>query len=277
LKRSRAGRPLKPDSFGLASSVAPKARKTRCKLDPKSAEIFRLISIYRFKSRLDETVAALSNCRYDGHNEQPLPGQNQEQAGKAVDLGSLENIRNCARFGKPLVRCVFAICRLTRFDGHQSQATRRGMDYFLGGEGPLKPARAAVALIVLEDGRYLLQLRDQKPGIFFPGHWGLFGGAVESGETPEQAVRREIKEELELSAPLKIDHVTDFAFTFGTFGVIERHVYKVPVPSSVLPSLTLNEGVEMRAFQAAEILNLPRVVPYDSFAIWLHASGTFGV
>jgi 8-oxo-dGTP pyrophosphatase MutT (NUDIX family) len=151
------------------------------------------------------------------------------------------------------------------------------MDYFLGGEGPLKPARAAVALIVLEDGRYLLQLRDQKPGIFFPGHWGLFGGAIEPGETPEQAVRREIKEELELSAPPQIDHVTDFAFTYGRFGLIERYVYKVPVASSIMPSLTLNEGVEMRAFGAAEILNLPRVVPYDSFAIWLHASGAFGV
>jgi 8-oxo-dGTP pyrophosphatase MutT (NUDIX family) len=62
------------------------------------------------------------------------------------------------------------------------------MDYFLGGEGPLKPARAAAAIIVFEDGRYLLQLRDQKPGIFFPGHWGLFGGATDPGETPEQAV-----------------------------------------------------------------------------------------
>lgn len=151
------------------------------------------------------------------------------------------------------------------------------MDYFLGGEGPLKPARAAAAIIVFEDGRYLMQLRDQKPGIFFPGHWGLFGGATDPGETPEQAVRREIEEELGLSAPPEIDHVTDFTFTFGNFGVVERHYFKVPVPSSVMPSLTLNEGVEMRAFQAAEILNLPRVVPYDSFAIWLHASGAFGV
>lgn len=152
------------------------------------------------------------------------------------------------------------------------------MDYFLGGEGTLKPARAAAAIIVFEDGRYLLQLRDQKPGIFFPGHWGLFGGATDPGESPEDAVRREIKEELGLSVPPSvISHVTDFMFTFGSLGVVERHYFKIPIASSVMPSLTLNEGVEMRAFAAGEILNLPRVVPYDSFAIWLHASGALGV
>jgi 8-oxo-dGTP pyrophosphatase MutT (NUDIX family) len=151
------------------------------------------------------------------------------------------------------------------------------MDYFLGGEGPLVPARAAAALIIFEDNRYLLQLRDQKPGIFFPGHWGLFGGATEPNESPEAAVRREMREELGLTAPSEIKHVTDFSFTFGTFGVIQRHFFKVAVASSVMSSLTLNEGAEMRAFRASEILNLPRVVPYDSFAIWLHASGAFGV
>ena len=73
-------------------------------------------------------------------------------------------------------------------------------DYFLGGEGQLTPGDAAVALIVLEDGRYLMQHRDQKPGIFYPGHWGLFGGAIDADETPEIALRRELEEELGLSS-----------------------------------------------------------------------------
>jgi 8-oxo-dGTP pyrophosphatase MutT (NUDIX family) len=146
------------------------------------------------------------------------------------------------------------------------------MDFFLGGEGRLIPAHAAVALIILEDGRYLVQLRDQMPGIFYPGHWGLFGGAMEPGETPETAVTRELEEELGLSAS-GIEHVTDFSFTFGRFGTITRHFFQVPVLLSTLKSLILLEGSEMRAFSATEILNLPRVVPYDSFAIWLHASG----
>ena len=148
------------------------------------------------------------------------------------------------------------------------------MDFFLGGEGRLVPSRAAVALIVLDDGRYLLQLRDQKPGIFYPGHWGLFGGAMEPGETPEAAVTRELEEELGLAAS-GIEHVTDFSFTFGHFGTITRHFFRISVPSSALNNLNLCEGSEMRAFLATEILNHPRVVPYDSFAIWLHASGMF--
>src|ERR1700680_1541781 len=74
-------------------------------------------------------------------------------------------------------------------------------DFFLGGEGRLVAGNAAVALIVVDREHYLLQLRDQKPGIFYPGHWGLFGGATEPGEPPEAAGAREIKEELGRGVP----------------------------------------------------------------------------
>lgn len=147
------------------------------------------------------------------------------------------------------------------------------MDFFLH-EGPLVPARAVAALIVLEDNRYLLQLRDQKRGIFFPGHWGLFGGAVEAGESAIDAVHRELHEELGLVVS-EARSLTDFTFTFGRYGDITRHYFEIPYSSASVISLRLQEGAEMRAFHASDILNLPRLVPYDSFAIWLHASGHF--
>jgi 8-oxo-dGTP diphosphatase len=54
-----------------------------------------------------------------------------------------------------------------------------------------------VALAMLQrEGRWLMQLRDEIPGIVAPGCWGLFGGHLEPGETPEQAVRRELLEEI---------------------------------------------------------------------------------
>src|ERR1700735_5456048 len=54
--------------------------------------------------------------------------------------------------------------------------------------------RAAMLLIVTNDG-LLLHHRDDKPGIAHPGCWAGFGGAVEEGETVEQALRREVLEE----------------------------------------------------------------------------------
>ena len=55
----------------------------------------------------------------------------------------------------------------------------------------------AVAILVA-DGRYALQHRDDRPDIAWPGHWGLFGGTIEPGESPAEAVRRELHEELGL-------------------------------------------------------------------------------
>ncbi|MEX2246822.1 MAG: NUDIX domain-containing protein [Dehalococcoidia bacterium] len=54
----------------------------------------------------------------------------------------------------------------------------------------------AVALLIDREGRFLLQHRDDKPGIENPGRWGSFGGAIEPYETPEEGFLREIEEEL---------------------------------------------------------------------------------
>jgi 8-oxo-dGTP pyrophosphatase MutT (NUDIX family) len=144
-------------------------------------------------------------------------------------------------------------------------------DYFCN-EGHLKPGDAVAALITLEDGRYLMQLRDQKPGIFYPGHWGLFGGAMDEGESVQSALARELEEELGLAGATG-RYVTDLSFAFGRFGRIKRYYYEVQITSADLARLTIREGREARPFHAADILTQPRVVAYDSFAIWLHARG----
>ncbi len=52
-------------------------------------------------------------------------------------------------------------------------------------------------LLENEEGLVLLQLRDNNPAIPFPNCWGTFGGQIEEGESPEQAIIREIREELD--------------------------------------------------------------------------------
>lgn len=57
-----------------------------------------------------------------------------------------------------------------------------------------KPSK--VGAIIVMHGGYLCQLRDDKPDIEWPGYWGLFGGHIDRDETPLEAIRRELQEEL---------------------------------------------------------------------------------
>ena len=54
----------------------------------------------------------------------------------------------------------------------------------------------AQVLLFDREGRLLIYLRDNEPRIPFPNCWDFFGGHLEGNETPEQAVVREVMEEL---------------------------------------------------------------------------------
>ena len=57
------------------------------------------------------------------------------------------------------------------------------------------------AILRNPQGRILLQRRDEKLDVPFAGYWTLPGGKVEDGETPEDAIEREVLEEIELEVP----------------------------------------------------------------------------
>ncbi|MGB0560592.1 MAG: NUDIX hydrolase [Spirulinaceae cyanobacterium] len=98
-------------------------------------------------------------------------------------------------------------------------------------------ARPEVAIAILyQRGQFLMQLRDDIPGIAAPGLWAFFGGHIEPGETPAAALVREVAEEISYTLttpPYKVGIVE-------TERVI-RHIYAAPLTAK-LGDLHLQEG-----------------------------------
>ncbi|WP_299997782.1 nucleoside triphosphatase NudI [uncultured Cedecea sp.] len=73
--------------------------------------------------------------------------------------------------------------------------------------------RTIVCPIIQNNGAYLLCKMADDRGVF-PGQWALPGGGMETGETMEQALRREISEEL--GDKLAITRITPWRFRDDT-------------------------------------------------------------
>lgn len=104
-----------------------------------------------------------------------------------------------------------------------------------------------VAIAILpHDGKFLMQLRDNIPTILYPGLWGLFGGHIEPGETPEVAVEREVLEEI----GYKITNPQKFGL-YSDDNVI-RHVFYAPL-NVTIDRLVLSEGWDFGLLTPAQI------------------------
>ncbi len=104
-----------------------------------------------------------------------------------------------------------------------------------------------VAIAILEgEGKFLLQLRDDLPHILYPGHWGLFGGHIEPGETPEQGLKRELWEEISYEV------VAPQLFRCYTGDQIVRYVYYSPLTVPV-QNLIQKEGQDLALVAPDEI------------------------
>ncbi|GAB4461662.1 MAG: NUDIX hydrolase [Elainellaceae cyanobacterium] len=104
-----------------------------------------------------------------------------------------------------------------------------------------------VAIAILhQDSQFLLQLRDDIPGIYYPGCWGFFGGHVEPDEAPAAAVRRELLEEIGYAPPV----LEPFA-RYETEEVV-RHVFHGRLEVSV-EALQLNEGWDLGLLSLEDI------------------------
>lgn len=98
--------------------------------------------------------------------------------------------------------------------------------------------------------RLLVYLRDNKSDIPFPEHWDLFGGHLEDGETPEEALVREVKEELGLDLK-RWQFFRSYECLQGDAYPNVKHLYWAKIGKSA-DELTLYEGQRLRSIEAHE-------------------------
>lgn len=93
-------------------------------------------------------------------------------------------------------------------------------------------AQAAGCIFLARDtGRYLIAHRS--PHVQEPNTWGTWGGAIDAGEDPEQAVRREVQEEAGYHGKLLLKHLWTFKHPSG----FQYHSYLAIVETEFAPRL----------------------------------------
>jgi 8-oxo-dGTP pyrophosphatase MutT (NUDIX family) len=113
--------------------------------------------------------------------------------------------------------------------------------------------RTSAGILLIKNGKLLLQHRTADAPTN-PNLWGCFGGGVDEGESPTEAVKREALEELEyvLKNPRLIDTET-YVDKLGEQGGV-THTFVEEYDGS---PLVLHEGQAYGWFTLDEALQLP--------------------
>ena len=112
-----------------------------------------------------------------------------------------------------------------------------------------KGPQGVSAILLNAKCQVLLQQRDDNPAIRYPSHWSLFGGTIENGESPADAVAREVHEEID--------------FELRNFGLFREFVQNnkrefafAGELTATLDELTLSEGQGMNFFYPSQLKEL---------------------
>jgi 8-oxo-dGTP diphosphatase len=106
--------------------------------------------------------------------------------------------------------------------------------------------RKGTSIIFVNDKKQvLLLLRDDKPGIPYPNMWDIPGGHVDDGETPEQCIVREMKEEMDLN-------LEEFQL-LSVMKFVDRVEYTFWKKMNLdIQSINLHEGQQLKWFTEIE-------------------------
>ncbi len=116
---------------------------------------------------------------------------------------------------------------------------------------------ASIVILVNNEGKTLLILRDDIPQIIYPGYWTVPGGMKEPEETPEETAYRETFEETGFIAT----GLKPFAQTIDTAGRNELVTAFTGTIDKAISELTLGEGAEIGFFSVEEIKKM-KIIPF---------------
>ena len=99
------------------------------------------------------------------------------------------------------------------------------------------------------EAQVLLFLRDDKDSIPYPNCWDIPGGHVESGETPEECIVREMQEEIGIDIGTPV--------LYRTYRMNDRIEYTYWQMFSIdIDNIRLNEGQALQWFTESEIRDM---------------------
>jgi 8-oxo-dGTP diphosphatase len=112
--------------------------------------------------------------------------------------------------------------------------------------------KSVMLIPVSEDGRLILHLRDDRPGVLHPAHWAGFGGAIEAGESFEEALQREVLEEtgVAITEAEFVTEVTDEVSEDGGGDLVRIYVSFDKIR---LSEIDLGEGAGVASFTFEEL------------------------
>ncbi len=111
-------------------------------------------------------------------------------------------------------------------------------------------------LLINSNNELLMLLRDNKPNIPFPNMWDIPGGHVEHGEIPEETVKREMIEEMDLDVgEIKLFRVYENDNLFD-------HVFWKRINLQT-DKIDLKEGQRIAYFSRDELSNMKLAFNYN--------------
>ena len=106
-----------------------------------------------------------------------------------------------------------------------------------------------VVVLPYTKDKILMQLRDDKESISFPGQWGFFGGAVNDKETSLEAAKRELFEEIGFKPKSMHKFYSAEIPEIGNL-ISDAHCCQLTVP---VQDIKLSEGTDLGLFSVEQI------------------------